>query len=54
MDGKPDKKEAISQVVNAWIVENIHGSPVAQSTAAWNHLYASIPDLVDRLAQMEE
>ncbi len=41
---------AIDDCVNAWLVEHLYGSPVAQCTEAWNHLFKALPALKASLA----
>jgi hypothetical protein len=33
------------EIVSLWLSANIHNSPVAQSTGAYNHLLAALPAL---------
>lgn len=36
-------------VVDAWVAEHIHGSPIAQETNAWNHFMSVIERLKEKL-----
>jgi len=50
----PTTADKISDAVNAWVSEHIHGSPVAQTTAAYNHLTSSLDALKAKLLQAIE
>ena len=41
----------VAEIVGKWIVNHIHGSPVARHTEALNHLTASLPALQTELAK---
>lgn len=45
-----DLQQQVLDVVDQWLREVIHGSPVARNTEAYNHLVDSLPDLKARLA----
>jgi len=42
-------EQRVSKVIDAWWTDNIHGSDVARSTEAYNHLHRSLADLKSRL-----
>ena len=41
-------------LVERWWTDHFPGSPVAQSTAAWNHAFAAKEELKRRLANPKE
>lgn len=38
-------RERISETVDRWFMENIHGTVVGQNTESYNHVYQSMPVL---------
>jgi len=44
-----DKTGIVNDVLSEWMTVHIHNSPVAQATAAFNHLCAALPALRDAL-----
>lgn len=44
-DGLSPLRETVGAVVDRWVLDHIHGSPVARSTEAYNHLKDSLPSL---------
>lgn len=47
---KPDLDARLAAIINGWVVDKLHSSPLSQQVEAWNHLHASLPDLKQRLA----
>ena len=43
---------AIDALVERWAFDSFHGSPVARSTEAWNHVHAATEELRRRLAAL--
>jgi hypothetical protein len=50
-DAPPSAPDAL---VERWWNDHFPGSPVAQSTAAWNHAFAAKEELKRRLASLKE
>ena len=50
-DAPPSTHDAL---VERWWEDHFPGSPVAQSTAAWNHAFAAKEELKRRLASLKE
>lgn len=42
-------RAAIDAAAQAWVADRIYGSPVSQSTAAFNHLTGSLGALAERI-----
>jgi hypothetical protein len=49
-----DQPETHDALVERWWADHFQGSPVAQSTAAWNHAFAAKEELKRRLASLKE
>jgi len=49
--GRPNARDAL---VERWWEDHFPGSPVAQSTAAWNHAFAAKEELKRRLKTLIE
>lgn len=41
--------DTLAPAIDAWWSEHVHGSPIAQHTAIYNHLRSIIPALTERL-----
>ncbi|MEC4591615.1 hypothetical protein VPG91_11505 [Nitrospirillum amazonense] len=45
----PDLSQRVDAAVAAWLAEDIHNSPVARATDAYNHMVSVLPALRDRI-----
>ncbi len=52
MPARPDDAERADALVERWFLDSFHGSPVARSTEAWNHVRAATDELRRRLAAL--
>ena len=46
-----ERDEKIAAMLRAWMVDCIHGSPVARDVEALNHITASLPELGRRIKE---
>ncbi len=47
--GGAARQAQIGELIDQWVMERIHNSPVALVTAAYNHLITALDDLKHRL-----